>query len=101
MRLPAPERRDQLQDAVTCTTRQTRQHILEQGAEPVRDVGGPEKMLGLAVHHRDVRIAIGERAKVQREDVLGEVLREHVGMKRDDFDPGRDAIGIHAIPPCA
>ena len=100
VRLAAAEGGQQLEHAVAPGAGQPPEHILQQRLETARQVRRAEEAVSVAVdrrHPRQRRLRhpevlsdqiVGQRAEVEREDVLGELGRQDVGMQLDAFEPG-------------
>ena len=100
VRLAAAERGHQLEHAVAARAGQPAQHVVEQRAQPGGEVGGGEEAAGVAVdggHARQLGVrraplpagqVVGQRPQVEREDVVGKLVRQDVGVQGGAFDPG-------------
>ena len=73
--LAAAKRCQQFQYTVSGAIAEAGEHVLQQRAQALGQVGDTEEVLGIAVNGWNVWLAISQRAKVERKDVLGEVLR--------------------------
>ena len=99
VRLAAAERGQQLQHAVAPRTGQAPEHVVEQRPQAAGQVRRPEEAVRVAVDGRHARQfggrqagvspdqVVGQRAEVEREDVLRELVREDVGVQRHALDP--------------
>ena len=76
VRLASAERRHELEHPIARPAFQPGEHVLEQAAETLGQVGHPEEMLRVTVDGRHFGVTVRQRTQVQGEDVLGEVLRE-------------------------
>ena len=88
MRLPAPG------------ADQPSRHVFEQGLQAAGEIGRPEEAVRVPVDGRNPRQLrgrqaevpsdqmAGQRAEVERENVLGELLQEHVGVQVHAFESG-------------
>jgi hypothetical protein len=68
---------------------------MQQRAQASGDVGHTEEVFGIAVCRWNARLAIGQEAKVEREDVLGEALGNDIGVKGNHLHPWPNAYCAH------
>ena len=95
MGLAAAERCLELENPVPLFPREASKHVFEKGLEATRQVRRGEEAVGIPVNRRHspqlgFRLPdvlgdqiVGQGTEVEREDIFGEVVGEHVGMQCD------------------
>lgn len=61
------------------------------------EVGRAEKPLRVTINGGHVRVAIGQRPKVEGEDVLGKAFGQNIRVKDDRLNPRFDCVGAHSF----
>ena len=95
--LAATERGAKLEHPIARPARERAEHVDEQRAHGLGEVGGGEELVGVGVDSGTVLAAVGHACEVGGVGAHGEIARGNIGVRADHLGPGAELVrGRHS-----